>query len=143
MLQAFAPLLGTDRSRAGAPGRIINMSSVYGNYGMPWMGMYCASKFALEGLSHALRLEMQVHGIKVIVVRPGATLKPLYADAKMVKCNLGSPSPCSFAHMSSMHGLYFAGSAIDSQQGQIGMMYHFHKLYCALLSQQDQHCCCE
>ena len=34
--QAFLPLLGTDRTRAGVPGRIIMMSSVYGNYAVPW-----------------------------------------------------------------------------------------------------------
>jgi NAD(P)-dependent dehydrogenase (short-subunit alcohol dehydrogenase family) len=34
--QAFLPLLGADRGRAGAPGRIVMMSSVYGNYGVPW-----------------------------------------------------------------------------------------------------------
>lgn len=34
--QAFLPLLGMDRARAGAPGRVIMMSSIYGNYGVPW-----------------------------------------------------------------------------------------------------------
>ena len=34
--QAFLPLLGTDRTRVGAPGRVIMMSSIYGNYGVPW-----------------------------------------------------------------------------------------------------------
>lgn len=34
--QAFLPLLGTDRLRAGVPGRVVMMSSVYGNYAVPW-----------------------------------------------------------------------------------------------------------
>ena len=72
-VQAFAPLLGTDTSckRTGTPGRIINMSSVYGSYGVPFNGPYCTSKSALDGLSDTLRLEMRVYGIKVSVIRPG------------------------------------------------------------------------
>ena len=34
--QAFLPLLGGDRTRAGVPGRVVMMSSIYGNYGVPW-----------------------------------------------------------------------------------------------------------
>ena len=39
--QAFLPLLGTERTRAGVPGRIIMMSSVYGNYAVPWNVSLC------------------------------------------------------------------------------------------------------
>ena len=70
-LQAFLPLLGTDRSRVGAPGRVVFVGSVYGSYGLPWQAGYCATKHALEGLSESLRLELRVFGIDVVVIRPG------------------------------------------------------------------------
>lgn len=39
--QAFLPLLGTDRSRNGKPGRVIFIGSVYGSYALPWQAAYC------------------------------------------------------------------------------------------------------
>ena len=52
-------------------GRIINCSSVLGMVVMPWRGSYVASKFALEGLTHTLRIEMKDTPIKVILLQPG------------------------------------------------------------------------
>jgi NADP-dependent 3-hydroxy acid dehydrogenase YdfG len=49
--QAFAPLLGTDRGLKGNPGRIVNIGSVGGRIGNPFLAPYVASKFTLEGLS--------------------------------------------------------------------------------------------
>ena len=53
--KAFVPLLGSDRSLRGKPGRIINMSSVSGKIGYPFVGAYAASKHGLEGFSETLR----------------------------------------------------------------------------------------
>ncbi|KMK66087.1 SDR family NAD(P)-dependent oxidoreductase [Puniceibacterium sp. IMCC21224] len=52
-------------------GRIINNSSVLGLVGMKWRGAYVATKFALEGLSDVLRMEMVETGIHVILIEPG------------------------------------------------------------------------
>lgn len=52
--------------------RIINVSSTAGFHGVAAMGIYNASKFALEGMSHALGLELAEHGIGVTIVEPGA-----------------------------------------------------------------------
>lgn len=57
--------------RAQGHGRVINCSSVLGFTPMKWRGAYVASKHALEGLTHALRLEMRDTPIKVILVEPG------------------------------------------------------------------------
>jgi NAD(P)-dependent dehydrogenase (short-subunit alcohol dehydrogenase family) len=69
--QAFAPLLGADRARKGAPGRVVMISSVGGKNASPFLGAYNASKFALEGMSESLRRELIPFGIDVIVVAPG------------------------------------------------------------------------
>ena len=76
--QAFAPLLGSDRARKGAPGRIVMISSVGGKNALPFVGPYAASKFALEGLSESLRRELIVFGIDVVVVAPGAVATPIW-----------------------------------------------------------------
>ncbi len=69
--QAFVPLLGADRALTGKPGRIVNISSISGIRAMPFLGPYAASKFALEGFSEALRRELMLFGIDVIVIGPG------------------------------------------------------------------------
>lgn len=58
--------------RASRQARILNVSSTAGFQGVPAMGIYNASKFALEGMSHALRLELAEHAIAVTIVEPGA-----------------------------------------------------------------------
>ena len=82
VMQAFAPLLGTDRARTGPPGRIVNMSSVAGRMAFPFMGPYCASKHALEAISDALRREMLLYGIEVVVIEPGAVATPIWDKAE-------------------------------------------------------------
>lgn len=52
-------------------GLVINISSLAGLFGLPYQGLYCASKFALEGYSESLRMELQNTGVKVSVVNPG------------------------------------------------------------------------
>lgn len=53
-------------------GTVVQLSSMGGQVSMPGFGAYCAAKFALEGLSDALADEVAPHGIKVLVVEPGA-----------------------------------------------------------------------
>ena len=57
--------------RAQGHGRIVNCSSVLGLVAYRWRGAYNATKFALEGLSDTLRLEMRGTGIEVILIEPG------------------------------------------------------------------------
>ena len=53
-------------------GQIVMVSSVSGRMAVPGLGSYAASKFALEGWTEALRLEMQPLGIRVVLVEPGS-----------------------------------------------------------------------
>jgi short-subunit dehydrogenase len=54
-------------------GRVINVSSVVGRRSVPNVGGYCATKFALNALSDALRVEIADQGITVTSVYPGTT----------------------------------------------------------------------
>lgn len=83
--QAFLPLL-----RTGEGGVIINVSSILGRFAMPFQGVYCASKHAVEALSDAMRMENAPWGIDVVVIEPGpikttfgaSATKALQRDAK-------------------------------------------------------------
>lgn len=70
--QAFLPLLRIGR------GRIVNMSSIAGLAATPFLGWYGASKFALEALTDALRMELQPWGIEVCSIEPGAIATPIW-----------------------------------------------------------------
>ena len=52
-------------------GRIVNVSSVYGRVVAPMVGAYCASKYAMEALSDAMRIELRACGIAVSLIEPG------------------------------------------------------------------------
>lgn len=70
--QAFLPLLRQ------AHGRIVNMGSIAGRGTIPMMGPYSASKFAMEALTDALRLELYPWGIHVSIIEPGAIATPIW-----------------------------------------------------------------
>jgi NAD(P)-dependent dehydrogenase (short-subunit alcohol dehydrogenase family) len=66
LTQAVLPMLRNAR------GRIIQLSSVLGTTGAPLTSQYCAGKFALEGFSESLAMELAPFGVQVCVVGPGA-----------------------------------------------------------------------
>jgi short-subunit dehydrogenase len=66
LIQALIPVM---RDQGG--GRIINISSLGGRLAFPFGGLYSGSKFALEGLSDALRMELDPFNIKVSLIEPG------------------------------------------------------------------------
>lgn len=76
--KAFLPLLGARDNHSIEAGRIINISSVAGKFAQPFVGAYVSTKHAVEGLSHSLRRELLMYGIKVIIVGPGAVKTPIW-----------------------------------------------------------------
>jgi len=74
--QVFLPLLHR------AKGRVVQMGSSSGRVAAPMMGAYAASKFALEGLSDALRMELSSFGVAVSLVQPGAIATPIWDKSK-------------------------------------------------------------
>jgi len=74
--RAFVPPMRERRS-----GRIVNVSSVLGRFALPGSGLYSASKFAVEAVSDALRMELAPFGVRVVLVEPGVIDTPLYDSA--------------------------------------------------------------
>lgn len=66
MMQAVLPAMIEQRR-----GAIVNISSVLGRIGTPFNGAYVSSKFALEGISESLKVEVQPFGVRVAMVEPG------------------------------------------------------------------------
>ncbi|HEX9697068.1 MAG TPA: SDR family oxidoreductase [Actinomycetota bacterium] len=70
--QAFLPLIRR------ASGRIVHMGSVGGSFAVPFAGPYSASKFAVEAITDAMRVELAPWRIHVALVKPGAVATPLW-----------------------------------------------------------------
>ncbi len=80
--QKFLPLLGAVPNATQPPGRILNISSISGKIAYPFMGPYAASKHALEALSDALRRELLLYGVDVVVIEPGSVRTPIWDKAQ-------------------------------------------------------------
>ncbi|MCP4749824.1 MAG: SDR family oxidoreductase [Proteobacteria bacterium] len=76
--RAFAPLLRRRR------GRIVNMGSNSGILSTPASSSYCASKFALEAITDALRIELKPFGVLVSIIEPGAIDTPIWGKGLAV-----------------------------------------------------------
>jgi NAD(P)-dependent dehydrogenase (short-subunit alcohol dehydrogenase family) len=77
LIQLVLPSMRAQRS-----GRIVNVSSIGGRFGEPFGAWYHATKFAVEGLSDSLRMELHPFGVDVVVIEPGAILTEWNAIAR-------------------------------------------------------------
>jgi NADP-dependent 3-hydroxy acid dehydrogenase YdfG len=85
--RAALPTMRKQRS-----GMIINVSSIAGLISLPFQGFYCASKFALEAMSEALRMEVRDIGIHVVLVEPGDLATAFTAHRHLARsCEGDSP----------------------------------------------------
>jgi NAD(P)-dependent dehydrogenase (short-subunit alcohol dehydrogenase family) len=78
--------------RKQGSGHVVNISSLGGVVGLPFSSMYSASKFALEGMSEALRLEVWRFGIRVVLIEPGDFRSNFTAARRMTKASATSPA---------------------------------------------------
>jgi short-subunit dehydrogenase len=72
--------------RKNGEGLIINISSLGGLMGLPFQGIYSATKYAIEGMSEALRMEIKSAGIKVVLINPG-DFKTNFTDNRITSIN--------------------------------------------------------
>jgi NAD(P)-dependent dehydrogenase (short-subunit alcohol dehydrogenase family) len=61
-----------------AQGRIVNIGSISGRSALPFLGAYAMSKFALEAMTDALRVELRPWGVRVAIVEPGTIKTPMW-----------------------------------------------------------------
>ncbi len=80
VLQEVLPVM-----KRQAQGLIINISSIGGIIGLPFQGIYSASKFAVEGFSEALYKELSSTGIKVVLIEPGDFKTEFTANRQNIK----------------------------------------------------------
>ena len=76
LTKTLLPLLKAGR------GRILNVTSVGGRVGVPFMAPYAAGKHGLEGMSDVLRLELRPQGVQVCVIEPGSVSTTMRAQAR-------------------------------------------------------------
>jgi NAD(P)-dependent dehydrogenase (short-subunit alcohol dehydrogenase family) len=89
-----------------ARGRIVNMTSIGGRLATPFFGPYNASKFALEAVNDALRLEMRPFGVEVVAIEPGAVATPIWGKGRETAEQLVAEMPAE--------GIELYGSGIEA-----------------------------
>ncbi|MBM4382644.1 MAG: SDR family NAD(P)-dependent oxidoreductase [Deltaproteobacteria bacterium] len=114
-LTTFLPEL----KRHGREAHVANTASVGGLVGMRNLGIYNASKFAVVGLSEALRADMKPHGVGVSVLCPGVIATALPTSARNRPAALGggaasAPAPASAAAPQLMTPAQFAAQVMDA-----------------------------
>lgn len=85
--RAFLPLIRQAR------GRIVNVSSISGLFAAPGLTAYSASKFAVEGLTESLRVELAPFGVRVASVAPGKIDTPIWSKALNTSAAINNAQP--------------------------------------------------
>ena len=84
VIQALLPAIRAAR------GRVVLIGSIAGTSALPFLGPYAISKFGLEALADALRVELAPDGIQVSIVRPGTIATPIWSKPQPIADTLGA-----------------------------------------------------
>lgn len=103
--RALLPLLRSSK------GRVIMMSSIGGRVAIPMVGAYSGSKFALEGLSDALRRELAPWGIFVSLIEPGQIATPIWDKSTQLADELVKQLPAE--------GVALYGARMDKLRARV------------------------
>lgn len=108
--------------RAAGRGRIVNVSSLAGEFAAPLGGWYHASKFALEALSDSLRGEVASFGIDVVLVQPSYVATDWHDTAMrhLERTSTGGP----YAQMAAAMHAYFSRPALARQMSSVDAVAH-------------------
>jgi short-subunit dehydrogenase len=93
---AMAEVLPAMQTRGS--GVIVNMTSIAGRIGAPGEAAYCASKFAVVGLSETVRAEVAPYGVKICLVNPGP-VATAFGEARGHPYDRSFPKPVAAAHV--------------------------------------------
>lgn len=81
-------------------GMIINITSIGGVFGLPFRAIYCSSKFAVEGISEGLSLELKPHGVRVVILQPG----DVKTNININRINSANVDHATYAHFNAVLG---------------------------------------
>jgi NAD(P)-dependent dehydrogenase (short-subunit alcohol dehydrogenase family) len=114
--------------RAGA-GHLIQVSSAAGGVGFPIVGLYCASKYALEGMTEALAKELAPFGVKVTIVQP-SDFRTGFREACVRELDVTSPYAAAFPEQVQM-------LAIPTSEHEAGDPQAAAAAICSLVEMDD------
>lgn len=107
---------------------LVNISSILGHRAVPYNTEYCASKFAVQGFSDALRIELAPQGIDVLVVSPGTTQTEFFDSATL---GVGRPAWPEHAAVTAAEVAYQVVQAIRAGRRDL-IPYRWGKVLCWL-----------
>lgn len=100
------------------PGRVVMVSSIGGRVAAPLFGPYAASKFGLEAVSDVLRRELREHGVRVVVVEPGAIATPIWRKGLEVADEIEARGdPAARARYARLIGKIRAAAEANAREG--------------------------
>lgn len=117
--------------RKQGSGKVFNMSSISGKIGYPSLSPYVSSKFAVEGYSESLRLEVKLYGIDVVLIEPGSFQTNIWSSGNHVTQKSREQSSPYYSYMKNIENV------IEKGQHRFGNPEDIAKLITKLALQKE------
>jgi NAD(P)-dependent dehydrogenase (short-subunit alcohol dehydrogenase family) len=105
--------------RAARHGRIVNVSSMGGRFTFPGFGVYHATKYAVEALSDALRVEVKGFGIDVVLIEPGL-IRTQFGETSNTSLGAGSSADGPYAKFNEALAASTTGAYEEGPMAKLG-----------------------